>query len=78
VGVGRARVEKKIVCLRGGAMDGVCYVVVLQDIVLDKWVWKRDHVEGYSVRGAYQILTLNYQLGNDMYSDVIWNKVVAL
>lgn len=51
--------EKKIVGLRGGAVGEVCYVIVLQDIVLHKWVWKHDPVvvEGYSVKGAYQILS---------------------
>jgi hypothetical protein len=31
--------------------------ILLQDNVNDKWIWKHDLVEGYSVKGVYHIIT---------------------
>ncbi|GAU16069.1 hypothetical protein TSUD_339400 [Trifolium subterraneum] len=41
-------------------------------------VWQHDIVGGYSVRGAYQVLTTMETLNVDADSDLIWHKQVPL
>ncbi|MCI64586.1 heat-shock protein, partial [Trifolium medium] len=56
---------------------------LLHDFVLqvqspDMWLWRLDPVRGYSVRGAYQLLTSLPFDSLDAAADLIWHKQVPL
>ncbi|KAK2414519.1 hypothetical protein QL285_037103 [Trifolium repens] len=50
--------------------------VVLQVNSSDKWEWLPDPDTGYSVGGAYHLLTHLYPRETSPHSDLIWNKLV--
>ncbi|GAU10685.1 hypothetical protein TSUD_424660, partial [Trifolium subterraneum] len=52
--------------------------VVLQDNATDYWVWRPDPSGGYSVRGAYDLLTSRGDQGVAATTDLIWHKQVPL
>lgn len=49
-----------------------------QDNINDKWIWKHNYVEEYSLKDVYHILTFTDQLLVDNNSDLIWSKAVPL
>jgi hypothetical protein len=51
---------------------------VLQPDVLDRWVWQYDPDGGYSVRGAYKILTAQGDLHMTVTSDIILHQQIPL
>ncbi|GAU50875.1 hypothetical protein TSUD_88620 [Trifolium subterraneum] len=52
--------------------------VVLQPNISDKWVWRHDINNGYSVRDAYTFLTHAASHGADATPDLIWHKQVPM
>jgi len=52
--------------------------VSLQSNVTDSWRWLLDPIGGYSVRGAYQLLTSQDNAHVETAADLIWNKQVPL
>jgi len=44
----------------------------------DKWFGKHDLVEEYSVKDVYHIFIGTYRLPNDIYSNVVWSKLVPV
>jgi hypothetical protein len=50
--------------------------VVLQVASPDKWEWLPDPVIGYTVGGAYHLLTHVYSRESSTHNDLIWNKLV--
>ncbi|GAU22961.1 hypothetical protein TSUD_247050 [Trifolium subterraneum] len=63
-------------------MLGECQVLlhdfILQAQLSDTWIWRLDPVSGYSVRGAYQLLTSHPSDPQDAVLDLIWHKQVPL
>ncbi|MCI52517.1 heat-shock protein, partial [Trifolium medium] len=57
-----------------GECRNLLYDVVLQPNISDRWLWRHDTGGGYSVRGAYNLLTTMDALDMDMTSDLIWHK----
>ncbi|GAU26347.1 hypothetical protein TSUD_101800 [Trifolium subterraneum] len=59
-------------------MLGECQVLlhdfILQAQLSDTWIWRLDPVSGYSVRGAYQLLTSHPSDPLDVALDLIWHK----
>ncbi|RHN58033.1 putative reverse transcriptase zinc-binding domain-containing protein [Medicago truncatula] len=53
-------------------------VVFVRVNVLDRWQWDPDVHDGYTVRGAYQILTTPIQSTFDVTRNLIWHKQVPL
>jgi hypothetical protein len=51
---------------------------VLQSDIPDRWQWDPDIVGGYTVRGAYQILTMRALPSVDGVGDLVWHKQVPL
>jgi len=50
--------------------------VVLQAHVHDRWKWLLDHIQGYSVHGAYQFLTsADAPLNRERIVDVWHNQI---
>ncbi|MCI45078.1 cysteine-rich receptor-like protein kinase, partial [Trifolium medium] len=43
-----------------------------------RWQWQLDPEQGYSVRGAYQLLTSQDSVTLDAGLDLIWHKHVPL
>ncbi|GAU46724.1 hypothetical protein TSUD_100160 [Trifolium subterraneum] len=52
--------------------------VVLQDNVIDYWMWRPDPSGGYSVRGVYDLLTSRGDQVVATTTDLIWHKQVPL
>ncbi|GAU42663.1 hypothetical protein TSUD_398690 [Trifolium subterraneum] len=52
--------------------------VVLQDNVTDYWLWQHDSGGGYSVRGAYDLITSRGGQAEETTTDLIWSKQVPL
>ena len=52
--------------------------VVLQDSILDRWRWLLDPVNGYSVKGTYQYLTMPDSAQETGLFDAAWLKQVPL
>jgi hypothetical protein len=50
--------------------------VVVQVAFPDKWEWLPDPIIGYTVGGAYHLLTHLYSRETSTHSDLIWNKFV--
>ncbi|MCI39717.1 heat-shock protein, partial [Trifolium medium] len=44
----------------------------------DRWQWQLDPDQGYSVRGAYQILTSQDSVTLDVSQDLTWHRQVPL
>ncbi|GAU41975.1 hypothetical protein TSUD_306810 [Trifolium subterraneum] len=59
---------------------GDCYTivanVVLQVASPDVWEWIPDYSTGYSVGGAYHLLTRMYARETSSLNDIVWNKLV--
>ncbi|GAU19474.1 hypothetical protein TSUD_77180 [Trifolium subterraneum] len=51
---------------------------VLQDQSVDMWIWRPDPIRGYSVRGAYQLLTSHQSISLIDTEDLIWHKQIPL
>jgi len=51
---------------------------VLQTEVVDRWQWLHDRAGGYTVRGAYYILTSQVQHLGDDIGDLVWHKHVPV
>jgi hypothetical protein len=47
--------------------------VFLQVQSPDTWQWQPNLVRGYSVRGAYQLLTSRHLVPQDAVADLIWH-----
>ena len=54
------------------------YGIVLQPNVSDRWQWNPDIHEGYTVSGAYHILTSPVDPPNVGLHDLVWHKQVLL
>jgi len=52
--------------------------IFLQDEVENKWDWSLDPGKGYSVRGAYNLLSSMVQNDRSIYYDYVWNKAASL
>jgi hypothetical protein len=52
--------------------------IVLQPNISDHWLWRHHPGGGYSVRGAYNLLTTTDALDTDAASNLIWHKHVPL
>ncbi|MCH90956.1 kinesin-like protein [Trifolium medium] len=52
--------------------------IVLQPYVTDRWVWRIDPGGGYSVRGAYDLLTYRDEQDVLATTDLVWHKQVPL
>jgi hypothetical protein len=61
-----------------GELRSVLANFVLQPNVTDKWVWRHDPGGGYSVRGAYELLTTHDVQDTVATSYLIWHKQVPL
>ncbi|GAU44687.1 hypothetical protein TSUD_183450 [Trifolium subterraneum] len=55
---------------------GLLSNIVLQNTGADKWVWWHDPGGGYTVRGAYNLLTRTDMVVEDDPTDLIWHKQV--
>jgi hypothetical protein len=44
----------------------------------NKWIWKRDPHEGYSVEGVYHTVNQNKQQDHAQFTELIWNKAMPL
>jgi len=55
----------------------LCHIV-LQDNVIDRWRWILDHINGYSVKGTYQYLTLSDTHLDRGPFDEVWLKQVPI
>jgi len=52
--------------------------VFLQVSSPDKWLWRPNTGDGYTVRGVYQILMQQEMHDHDVVSDAVWHKHVPL
>jgi hypothetical protein len=50
----------------------------VQDHSSDRWQWQPDHDRGYTVRGAYQLLTSHDSVTLDDAENLIWHPHVPL
>jgi len=51
---------------------------VLYSDISDRWQWDPDISKGYTVSGAYQILTSQAATSSDVLGDLVWHKQVPL
>jgi len=51
---------------------------VLQSDISDRWQWDPDISEGYTVSGAYQILTNQVDHPLNVMGDLVWHKQVPI
>ncbi|MCH96906.1 helicase-like protein [Trifolium medium] len=61
-----------------GECQALLHNLFLQTQSSDMWHWKLDSVQGYSVRGAYQLLTSQQHVTLDVAEELIWHKQVPL
>ena len=52
--------------------------VFLSPNVSDRWVWLPDPSDGYTVRGAYNLLTSQDRSGEASTSDLVWHNQVSV
>ncbi|GAU22735.1 hypothetical protein TSUD_138600, partial [Trifolium subterraneum] len=52
--------------------------ISLQDQFSDRWQWRPDPIEGYTVRGAYQLLTSQASVTMAEAENLIWHSQVPL
>ncbi|WJX36765.1 hypothetical protein P8452_24608 [Trifolium repens] len=52
--------------------------LVLQPNVVDKWLWRHDPGDGYTVRGAYSLLTRTEVPDEAPTTTLIWHKQVLV
>ena len=55
-------------------LDGV----IAQANILDRWQWDPDIHEGYTIRGAYQILTTQVSSTTEATRNLVWHNQVPL
>ncbi|MCI66593.1 hypothetical protein A2U01_0087851, partial [Trifolium medium] len=56
-----------------GECRNLLYDIVLEPNISDHWLWRHDIVGGYSVRGAYDLLTTTDAADVAATSDLIWH-----
>ncbi|GAU52005.1 hypothetical protein TSUD_418090 [Trifolium subterraneum] len=61
-----------------GECIGLLHTIVLQTNISDSWIWRYDIGGGYSVRGAYSVLTTLDGVIMAGASELIWHKQVPL
>jgi hypothetical protein len=61
-------VEETVVDVGGGDVEGVP----------DMWQWRPDPAYGYSVCGAYQILTSEKAVTLGEADDLLWQRLVSM
>ncbi|CAJ2674421.1 unnamed protein product [Trifolium pratense] len=61
-----------------GECQAFLLTISLQDHVSDRWQWRTDLEDGYTVRGAYQFLTTQEAVTLDAASGLIWHRQVPL
>ncbi|MCI48421.1 helicase-like protein, partial [Trifolium medium] len=61
-----------------GECTGLLNDIVLQTNSSDLWIWRHNNGGGYSVRGAYAILTTTEAGTITDSSDLIWHNQVPL
>ncbi|CAJ2669290.1 unnamed protein product [Trifolium pratense] len=61
-----------------GECQAFLLTISLQDHVSDRWQWRVDMEDGYTVRGAYQLLTSQDAVSLDAASGLIWHRQVPL
>ncbi|CAJ2634878.1 unnamed protein product [Trifolium pratense] len=61
-----------------GECQAFLLTISLQDHVSDRWQWRTDLDDGYTVRGAYQLLTSQDHVTLDAVSGLIWHRQVPL
>ncbi|GAU48560.1 hypothetical protein TSUD_182080 [Trifolium subterraneum] len=59
-------------------LGGLLSNVVLQPSVAYIWLWRHDPGGGYTVQGAYILLTRTYIVVEDVPTDLIWHKQVPI
>ncbi|MCI01485.1 heat-shock protein, partial [Trifolium medium] len=61
-----------------GECQALLHNLLLQAQSPDIWQWHPDPAKGYSVRGAYQMLTSQDSVTLDAVEDLVWHKQVPL
>ncbi|CAJ2651349.1 unnamed protein product [Trifolium pratense] len=61
-----------------GECQSLLMTFSLQDYVSDRWQWQPDPDDGYTVRGAYQLLTAQDTVTLDTAAGLIWHPQVPL
>ncbi|CAJ2678024.1 unnamed protein product [Trifolium pratense] len=61
-----------------GECQALLLTISLQDHVSDRWQWRTDLDDGYTVRGVYQLLTTQDAVTLDAASGLIWHRQVPL
>ncbi|CAJ2627870.1 unnamed protein product [Trifolium pratense] len=61
-----------------GECQAFLLTISLQDHVSDRWQWRADLDDGYTVRSAYQLLTTQEAVTLDAASGLIWHRQVPL
>ncbi|CAJ2679782.1 unnamed protein product [Trifolium pratense] len=61
-----------------GECQAYLLTISLQDHVSDRWQWRVDLDDGYTVRGAYQFLTTQDTVTLDAASGLIWHRQAHL
>jgi hypothetical protein len=54
------------------------YDLVLQPNVADQWLWRHDPGGGYTVRGAYTLLTRTEASDEVATTTLIWHKQIPV
>ncbi|XP_004512846.1 uncharacterized protein [Cicer arietinum] len=50
----------------------------LQENILDQWSWHSVHNIEYTVKGAYRVFSLRFNINRYSYVHICWNKMVML
>ncbi|XP_045798930.1 uncharacterized protein LOC123893051 [Trifolium pratense] len=61
-----------------GECQSLLLNIFLQAHSTDRWQWRPDPATGYSVRGAYQLLTSHVSVTMDDADNLIWHPQVPL
>ncbi|MCH79399.1 cysteine-rich receptor-like protein kinase [Trifolium medium] len=61
-----------------GECQSLLMTISLQDCVSDRWQWQPNPDDGYTVRGAYQLLTAQDTVTLDTAAGLIWHPQVPL
>ncbi|MCI44799.1 helicase-like protein, partial [Trifolium medium] len=61
-----------------GECQTLLHNLFLQAQHIDIWQWQLDPAHGYTVRGAYHLLTSQQHVTLDAADDLIWHKQVPL
>ena len=68
-------------CLRRGASFVMLFFTgnfLLRNNMTDKYIWKHDLHEGYSVEDVYHTVNQNKQQDHAQFTELIWNKAMPL